>query len=52
MVSDDGVSVVFDEADIVGGENSGVAIITKLADGDEGFAGDTREEADTTGIGE
>ena len=49
-MDDDVGSVVFDEVDGVGGENGGVAVITKLADGDEGFAGETREKADTTGI--
>ena len=33
-VANDGGSVVFDKADDVGGENGGVAVITKLADGD------------------
>ena len=33
-VADDGGIVVFDKADSVGGENGGVAVITKLADGD------------------
>ena len=51
MVANDNGSVVFDEADGVGGENGGVAVITKLANGDEGFSGETREKADTTGIG-
>ena len=50
-VAGDGGSVVFDEADGMGGENGRVAVIKKLADGDEGFAGETREKADTTGIG-
>ena len=31
-VADDGGSFVFDEADSVGGENGGVAVIKKLAD--------------------
>ena len=34
MVANDGGSDVFDDTDGVGGENSGVAVITKLADGD------------------
>ena len=51
MVANDKGSVVFDEADGVGGENGGVAVITKLANGDEGFSGETRENSDTTGIG-
>ena len=34
MVANNGGSVVFDEADGVDGENCGVAVITKLADGD------------------
>ena len=50
-MANNGGSVVFDEADGVGGENGGVAVITKLANGDDGFAGDTREKSDTTGIG-
>ena len=33
-VADDGESVVFDKADVVGGENGGVAVVTKLAYGD------------------
>ena len=33
-VANNGGSVVFDEADGVGGENDGVDVITKLADGD------------------
>ena len=37
-----GGSAAFDEVDGGGGENGGVAVIKKLADGDEGFAGDTR----------
>ena len=32
-MADDGGSVVFDKADVVGGENGGVTVITKLADG-------------------
>ena len=51
MVDDGGGSVVFDEADGVGGENGGLALIIKLADGNKGFSGDTREKANTTGIG-
>ena len=50
-VADNGESAVFDEADGVGGENGGVAVITELDDGDEGFDDETREKADTTGIG-
>ena len=41
-VANDGGSVIFDEADGVGGENGVLAVITKLADVDEGFAGETR----------
>ena len=41
MDENDG-SVIFDEADGVGGENGVLAVITKLADVDEGFAGETR----------
>ena len=33
-VADDGGSAVFDKEDGVGGENDGVAVITKLADRD------------------
>ena len=50
MVADDNGSVIFDEADVVGGENDRVAVITKLAERDEGFSSKTREKADTTGI--
>ena len=50
-VADNGGIVVFEEENGVGGRNSRVSIITKLANGDEGFDGDTREKADTTGIG-
>ena len=50
-VADDGGSVVFDKAGGVFGENGGVAVITKLADGDEGFSGETKAKADTTVIG-
>ena len=49
-VANDGGSVIFDEADGVGGENGGVAVIKKLANGDESFAGETRENSDTAGI--
>ena len=41
VVGDSG-SVVFDEVDCVGGENAVLAVIKKLANGDEGFAVDTR----------
>ena len=42
-MANNGGSIVFDEADGVGGKNGRVAVIKKLADGDEGFDGDTRE---------
>ena len=50
-MASNGRSVVFDEVDCVGSENGGVAIIKKLVNGDEGFAGETWEKADTTVIG-
>ena len=41
-VADEGGSVVLDEAESVGSENSRVAVITRLADGDEGYTDETR----------
>ena len=42
-MSNYGGSIVFDKVNGVGGENSRVAVITKLADRDEGFDDETRE---------
>ena len=47
-VANDSGSVIFDEMGGVGSENGRVAIIMKLADGDEDFAGETREKDYTT----
>ena len=49
-MDDNSGSVVFAKADSVGSENGRVSVITKLADGDEVFAGETRENSDMTGI--
>ena len=42
-MANNGGSLVFDKADGVGGENGEVAVIKKLANGDEVFAGETKE---------
>ena len=51
-MADDGGDAVFDVADCVSGENGRVAVIAELADRNESLDGKTREQYDTTGVGQ